>query len=162
MSVIVRKATPEDAKAMCAVINPIIAEGSTTAHRNPFDIDRMIHHYIAPETGISCMVAEADGRILGYQALDGSHVPERWGSIGSFVSPKAQGMGLGHRLFAATREAAQAAGLIAIDATIRADNLPGLGFYSRLGFVDYDRIVGLALSDGMIVDRIRKRYDLQV
>jgi len=162
VSVIIRPATDADAEAMCAVINPIIADGRTTAHRNPFDAARMIHHYIAPETGVSCVVAEVDGQILGYQALDRSHVPEGWGSIGSFVSVEAQGMGLGHKLFAATREAARAAGLIAIDATIRTDNVPGLGFYAKLGFVDYDRIEGLALSDGTIVDRIRKRYDLQV
>jgi ribosomal protein S18 acetylase RimI-like enzyme len=47
-----------------------------------------------------------------------------------------------------------------IDATIRADNTGGLAFYSRQGFVDYDRLVGVPLEDGTPVDRLRKRFDI--
>ncbi len=44
MTVFTRPATPDDANTMCGVINPIIAEGSTTAHRNSFDVARMMRH----------------------------------------------------------------------------------------------------------------------
>ena len=44
--------------------------------------------------------------------------------------------------------------------TIRADNLPGLAYYGRIGFTEYDRVTGVPLSDGTPVDRIRKVYRL--
>ena len=63
-------------------------------------------------------------------------------------------------MFAATLEAARAARVAVIDATIRADNTGGLAFYARQGFVDYDRLVGVPLKDGTPMDRIRKRFDI--
>ena len=47
-NVTTRPAQKRDAAAMCDVINPIIAAGGTTAHRNRFDLERMIAHYIEP------------------------------------------------------------------------------------------------------------------
>lgn len=166
MPVLVRPAQPADAQAMCDVINPIIAEGSTTAHRRPFDPARIQGHYIASPRGMSCVTAWDSESLLGFQSIDFADpndtgpyaLPAGWGDIGSFVAPEAQGRGVGRALFAASLDVARQVGLIAIDATIRADNVPGLAYYSGLGFVDYARIEGLALSDGTIVDRIRKRF----
>lgn len=168
MSVITRPATPDDAQTMCDVINPIIAEGSTTAHRNPFDTERMIHHYIAPPRLISCTVALINDQVLGFQMLElcdpdwpgDDALPGDWAVIGSFVSPKAQGTGIGRALFGATRSAAISAKIPAMDAAIRADNVPGLAYYSAMGFQDYRVVRNVPLSDGTLVDRIRKRYDL--
>lgn len=166
MPLTIRPARPDDAHAMCDLINPIIADGTTTAHRRPFDRARMIAHYIAPPRLVSCVTVWEGGRLLGFQMLEGpdpdwtgwGRVPDDWGLIGSFVARDAQGRGVGTAMFAATLDTACAAGVTAIDATIRADNLPGLAYYSRLGFVDYDRVEGVPLSDGTRVDRIRKRY----
>ena len=64
------------------------------------------------------------------------------------------------KLFSATRFAAKAAEVKTIDATIRADNVGGLKYYSGLGFTDYDVLKQIPLNDGTPVDRIRKRFDL--
>lgn len=168
MSVLIRPATRDDAEPMSALINPIIAEGATTAHRRPFDAARMRAHYIAPPRLIACVTAWDGEALLGFQSTEfadpdweGPHmVPEDWGCIGSFVNPDAQGRGVGRALFAATLKAAQVAGAVAIDATIRADNVPGLAYYSRIGFVDYAITRDVPLSDGTRVDRISKRYDI--
>jgi len=69
-------------------------------------------------------------------------------------------MGIGQKLFSATRFAAKAAEVKTIDATIRADNVGGLKYYSGLGFTDYDVLKQIPLNDGTPVDRIRKRFDL--
>lgn len=61
-------------------------------------------------------------------------------------------------MFATTLQAVRETGMAAIDATVRADNGAGLAYHNRLGFVDYDRVTGVPLSDGAAVDRIRKRY----
>ena len=161
----IRLATHSDAAAMTEVLNPLIAAGGTTAHQRPFDAARMCRHYIAPEGNIACHVAVLEGRIAGFQSLiwphdHGDPFPEGWAIIASFVAPNAAGRGVGRKLFAATRTAAMAASVRVIDATIRADNASGLGYYTAMGFRDYDRLIAVPLRDGTPVDRIRKRYDL--
>lgn len=69
-------------------------------------------------------------------------------------------MGIGQKLFWATRFAAKAAHVKTIDATIRADNIAALKYYSGLGFTDYDTLPLIPLHDGSPIDPIRKRFDL--
>ena len=162
---IIRPATPADAPQMAALLNEIIAIGGTTAHQTPFDNDRMLDHYIARPEVVSCHVAEESGAVLGFQYLawatdPDDPMPDGWAIIASFVAQSAAGKGVGQHLFAATKAVAAKAGVKTIDATIRADNVPGLRYYGGLGFVDYDRLLGFPLRDGTPVDRVRKRYDL--
>ncbi|WP_341367677.1 GNAT family N-acetyltransferase [Yoonia sp. BS5-3] len=164
---IIRPATAADAPDMVTLLNAIIEAGGTTAHQTLFDETTMLEHYIESDGLISCLVAEIEEVVLGFQWLrwakpEQDGVPDDWAIIASFVANRAAGKGVGQHLFKATRTAASQAGVAAIDATIRADNTPGLRYYSGLGFVDYDRLTGLALSDGTIVDRIRKRFDISV
>ena len=165
MTVKTRPARPEDATALTGIINPIIAAGGTTAHQTPFNEDRMMHHYIAPDGLIACTVAERDGVPVGFQSLIWPNevedrFPDGWAIIASFVQLGQTGAGIGKAIFAATRKAAEAAGVQVIDATIRADNPAGLRYYSGLGFRDYAVLRGIPLRDGTPVDRIRKRLDL--
>jgi GNAT superfamily N-acetyltransferase len=115
---------------------------------------------------VSCFVAEAEGRIVGFQGLMRSFdpddtLPDGWATIGTFARVGLTQRGVGGALFARTLRAAREAGITAIDATIRADNTGGLAFYARQGFVDYDRMVGVPLRNGAPVDRIRKRFDIR-
>ena len=141
----IRLAAIADAGSMVDLLNAIIARGGTTAHRTPFDRDRMIAEYIAPPRGIACHVAERNGVILGFQALEwtdpgwvgANPLPADWALVATFVAIEGHGTGIGRRLFEATRQAAKAAGVAMIDATIRRENAGGLVYYSRQGFVDY-------------------------
>lgn len=164
MTLTTRCATSNDAEAMASLINEIIAIGGATAIETPFTRASMDHDFVSGPHVISCIVAEQDGELLGFQVLLGSTeeepIPDGWGSIGTYARVGRTGGGTGSALFEATKQAARAAGLHAIDATIRADNTGGLTFYSRMGFVDYDRRIGVPLKDGTRVDRVRKRYDL--
>lgn len=158
---IVRPAQSGDAGAMATLLNRIIAIGGTTAHETPFTPADIIAHYISGPDTICCHLAEAAGALAGFQAV-GRHagLPEGWGDIGTFVAPGQQRGGIGAALFAASLAACRAAGLIALNATIRADNLPGLGYYARRGFADYDHDPGFALKDGRVVGRVSRRFDL--
>ena len=106
MTLSIRPARPEDAQAMCDLLNPIIAEGATTAHRTAFDPDRIIAHYIAPTRGASCVTAWEGACLMGFQALewpdpdwtDWGSVPADWGLIATFVAAGAQGRGIGRAL----------------------------------------------------------------
>jgi ribosomal protein S18 acetylase RimI-like enzyme len=113
---------------------------------------------------ISCVVAvdTGAGELLGFQTLvrdDG--LPADVGDIGTFAKVGGTQQGVGTALFAATRAAARAKGLAAINATIRADNTGGLAFYGRMGFVDHSVRKAVPLKDGAPVDRINRRYALK-
>jgi len=102
------------------------------------------------------------GRLLGFQTLGReAHLPDGVGDIGTFARVGGTQRGVGSALFVATRAAAKAKGLSAINATIRADNTGGLAFYGRMGFVDHSVSRGVPLKDGRPVDRIYKRFDLR-
>lgn len=165
MALTVRPARQADAAAMAELINAIIAIGGTTAYEDPFDAASMDAAYISLPQLVSCFVAELDGAIIGFQGLMRSFdphdpLPDGWATIGTFARVGLTQRGVGGALFAATLQAARAAGISVIDATIRADNTGGLAFYSRQGFVDYDRLKAVPLKNGTPVDRIRKRLDV--
>jgi L-amino acid N-acyltransferase YncA len=159
-----RPATTKDATAMAALLNEIIAIGGTTAYEEPFSGESMDDHYVSARNLIACTVAERDGELLGFQGLfwptDEDPFPMGWAFIATFARVGRTGGGVGRALFAATVKAARGAGVRTIDATIRGDNTSGLAFYGRMGFTDYDCLVGVPLKDGTPVDRIRKRFDL--
>ena len=131
----------EDAEAMCQVINPLIEEGNSTARSWPLDSTRMLRDVIAKPSAAQSPAG-------------------RWGSIASFVEEDAQGLGLGQALFEHTKSQAIVVGLDFIDATTQADNISGLHYHARLGFVDYSRLPNKPLADGRKVDRIQKRFGL--
>jgi len=150
---------------MAELINAIIAIGGTTAYEEPFDAAHMDAEYISLPQLVCCLVAEANGEIAGFQGLMRSFdpddpLPDNWATIGTFARVGLQRGGVGAALFARTVEAAKAAGVAVIDATIRADNAGGLAFYAGRGFVDYARLVGVPLKDGTPVDRVRKRFEI--
>lgn len=163
---IVRPAAPADAAAMAELINSVIARGGTTAYEEPFDAARMDAEYISLPQIVCCFVAEDDGEIIGFQGLMRSFdpedpLPDNWATIGTFARVGLTQRGVGSALFARTLMAARDAGIKVMDATIRADNAGGLAFYTRQGFVDYDRLVGVPLKDGTPMDRVRKRFEVR-
>ncbi len=163
-----RKARTDDAQAMCDLLNPIITEGTTTAHRSLFDTRRMITEYIQPKNQIRTTVAEENGVLLGFQLLKWSNpdyagskrLPADWAIIASFVKIGEQGRQIGQTLWLDTLKAAKESGVTAIDATIRTDNIPGLAYYGGLGFVDYAHIKDIKLSDGSRISKVRRKFVL--
>lgn len=135
-----RPAEPTDAASMAEVQNAIHRAG---LRANPVDIAFVQERYLDPEHRIACTVAVEDDRILGFQSLKRAwpgnpyEVPEGWGIIGTHIHPELGRSGIGRSLFARSLAAAVAAGLRHIDATIGADNAPGLAYYAAMGFVPY-------------------------
>jgi L-amino acid N-acyltransferase YncA len=153
---IVRAAVPEDAEAMARVLNAIIAIGGTTAHEHAKSVEAVRRDYITKTAVRSSVVAIDAGAVIGWQAV------EFWQDalhIGTFVDPGIQAKGVGVALFAAT------CGILAplrpahIIASIRADNVPGLAYYARIGFRDVEHDPDFALEDGRVVGRVHRRFD---
>lgn len=164
MTFTTRRATNNDAPAMAALINEIIAIGGATAYETPFTPESIGHEFIAPPYLLACTIVEDERQLLGFQVLlwpnEHEPFPDGWAYIGTYARVGRTGAGIGRALFTETVKAARAAGVKTIDATIRADNTGGLAFYSRMGFVDYDRKIGVPLNDGTPVDRVRKRFEV--
>lgn len=161
MSLTVRPYAPGDEGALCDVLNAIIAAGGTTAHETPFTPEGLIDHLLAGARVQCCHVVQLDGAPVGFQSVTlNPKLPQAWGDMSSFTRREPKVPGAGRALFAATRAKARSLGLVALNATIRADNGPGLGYYSAMGFVDYDVVRAVPLGDGTPVDRLRKRLIL--
>ncbi len=81
-----------------------------------------------------CQVAVLGEVRLGFQGLSVTdRLPADWVDIGTFTPQGSAVRGVGTTLFAATRARAARLGFTAINATIRADIVPGVGLLRQDG-----------------------------
>lgn len=156
---ILRGALPQDALTMADLLNDVIAIGGTTAHQRPTTEAETRRYAIDGPDVLSSVVAEENGRIVGWQSV------EQWegkAHIGTYVQPGFQAKGIGTSLFARTLDVLMARKVSHIIASIRADNAPGLAYYRRIGFRDIGQEPDFALEDGRKVGRVHRRFDLAV
>jgi GNAT superfamily N-acetyltransferase len=146
---------------MTALQNAIIRIGGTTAHEVERSEEAVAVAYLTGDRVLCAHVAEESGGIIGFQVV-GLYpgMPDRWGDIGTFVQPGIQRGGVGAALFAATLDWARANDVPTLLAVIRADNVVGLGYYTKRGFVDWGSEPDITLKDGRVVGRIAKRFDV--
>ena len=157
----IRPASRSDTPQMAALLNEIIAIGGTTAFEDPVSADDLAQWYLGADAWCCHVAVDSAGDIAGYQALERTDAyGPGIGEISTFARQSPVVKGTGTALFDATKAAARAAGLATINAKIRADNVPGLAYYSKMGFLDHSVIPGVPLGDGTPVDRILRRYQL--
>ncbi len=157
----IRPVRAEDAAELAELLNAIIARGGTTAFETPFTAEKLREAYLIGPSVHCCFVAAADGSLLGFQTLGTQpFLRAHIGDIATFTRLDGTQRGVGSALFAATCQRARTIGLSAINATIRGDNIGGLTFYSRMGFIDHEVVPAVPLKDGTPVHRIRKRFAL--
>jgi L-amino acid N-acyltransferase YncA len=147
---------------MAELLNAIIRKGGTTAHTTPVSRDTILEWMDrAPERSAWHVAEEDTGNILGFQFLEPHpDLPPEACDIASFVRLGQTGLGVGSKLFEASRKAAKDLGYLWINATIRADNTGGLAYYQSRGFETYAHHPQQRLTNGAIVDKISKRFDL--
>lgn len=153
----VRSMQAADVPACCALINHSIAQGGTTAHEEIYSEDGFANDYFECPTIVN--VVEAQGRIVGFQAAF-EQDPGVF-SIGSFTDRRNPVKGAGRALVTQMIQDCRAAGGSVILAKITSDNTAGLGFYTRVGFDDWQVWPkDHQRPKGHWVDRIVKRYIL--
>jgi L-amino acid N-acyltransferase YncA len=158
--VILRPARPDDAVAICGILNPIIAETTitfTTDLRTPDDVAERISQ--APETW---RVAETR-HLLGFACFGPfrsgpGYVRTAEHSI--HLSPAARGQGIGRALMAALEEAARARGHSILVGAISAENAAARGFHTRVGFTETGYMPGLGLKFGRVLDLVLVQKDI--
>ena len=152
MTLIARPSTEADLPALADVFNDIVRSGGTTAHEEVWDVATFKTYYFDDPVMVHTVLH--DDQPIGFQAVferaDGL-------SIGSFTDQRTPVRGAGGVIFAATRDWATAQGYKWIDAKIRADNVPGLAYYSKMGFEDFKVDSSVPLLDGTPMDRVTKR-----
>lgn len=157
----VRRATPTDTAEMAELLNEIIEAGGTTAITKPVTAADLTDWMTNRGERSAWHAAFDKDLLVGFQWI-GPHadLPSEAGDIATFVRRGQTGLGIGSALFNATSKAAKAFGYVWINATIRADNEGGLTYYQSRGFRDWHYDEGVRLENGMVVDKISKRYDI--
>lgn len=157
----VRRAIPLDHNSMARLLNAIISEGGTTALTRPVTGEDIGDWMLAPRSAWHVALDDKE-EVAGFQWIEpADYLPEEAAEIATFVQIGRTGLGIGSKLFEATKAAAKDLGYVWINANIRADNEGGLIYYQSRGFVDYRRIEGYEMANGQIVDKCLKRYDLR-
>jgi L-amino acid N-acyltransferase YncA len=160
ITVAIRDATPADAAAIVAILNPIIEARVYTVFDAPFSVEterNYLTHF--PPRGVwKVAVGESDGRLVGFQVMEPyasyTRAFDHVGTLGTYVGLEYRRRGVARRLFGATLPAAVAKGYDKVFTFVRADNPAALEAYLHHGF----RIVGTARQhsriDGRFVDEI--------
>ncbi|MBO9476183.1 GNAT family N-acetyltransferase [Shimia sp. R11_0] len=160
--VIIQQGTSADLRQTADLLNDIIEIGGTTALTTPLSREALADWLMAdPDRAIWHVAMNDAGDVLGFQWIDRfAGLPPEACEIGTFVKTGRTGLGIGSKLFDATKAAARTMGYRWINAEIRADNAGGLAYYQSRSFETYGRKDGIQLEDGTEVSKILKRYDL--
>jgi len=140
----IRTATADDAAAVAAVMNTVIAEGGLTLFDRPFSVDAERRFIESLGARSALHVAEIDGAIAGVQSIDLyssvaaslAHVA----TMGTWLRSEARGRGLGRALAERSFAFAIAHRYSKIVITVLAGNTTARAFYAALGF----EVIGIA------------------
>jgi len=163
-SVQIRTATAVDAVALIAAIDEVAQEGKFLA-RAAFHQDPAVeaaHIELTTRHGGTVLVAETDGRLVGWLTLQRDKTPYRRHVclLGMGVLRAYRGTGIGKRLLSeALRHARQAGAIDRIELVVRASNTAAIGLYQFMGFCYEGRRIGAIRDDaGDYDDEILMAY----
>nr|WP_176438455.1 GNAT family N-acetyltransferase [Actibacterium lipolyticum] len=133
-----------DIPALIAIMAPVIRD--TTASFSDEERDEagwkaMIAARHA--AGRAFLVAEADGVVLGYGTYDQFRSNNGYRLTmehSIYLSPEAQGRGLGRKLMVALEDHARAAGVHSMFGGIDADNASSIAFHEAVGYAQVARL----------------------
>ncbi len=159
---LVRPATPADARDMAELLNEIVRIGGTTARTAEVTGDDMAGNMQASRRAAWHVATDTAGRLMGFQSIYASdNLPAKACDIATFVRVGETGLGIGSRLFDASRLAAEQLGYDWINANIRTDNETGRAYYQSRGFRLWGTMEDVVLEDDSVVDKVLTRYDLK-
>ena len=160
----IRKATPDDAEAIIAVLEEIASERVHTAINKPWSAGQQRSHLVSLSAREAVHVAHAAQEVVGYQTLElwaptidsMAHV----GQLGTFLRSAWRRQGIGEALFRATLDFARQHNFLKFVIQVRASNTPAQSFYERLGFKECGRLTRQVRIAGQEDDEILMEYFL--
>lgn len=162
MTLTIRPGTLADLASATELLNAIVERGGTTAITDPVNLEDMEGWLCAnPEHAAWHVAVDDTSAVLGFQWIGPwADLPQEATEIGTFVRIGQTGLGIGSKLFEATKAAARGMGKNWIRAMIRSDNDSGLTYYESRGFRTYDHLDNVTLPNGLVVGKTLKRFDL--
>ena len=160
MNLYVRDVRPQDAEAIVALFNPIIAAGRYTVFDEPFtaEAERAYIESLPPRAIFHAAVRRVDDVIVGFQSMEpfASYTGafDHVGVLGTYVDLTLRRRGIGRVLFAAMWEAARKKGYEKIFTFVRADNEAALGAYLKQGFAVVGTAKRHARVGGVYIDEV--------
>src|SRR5580692_7798562 len=159
-AVTVRRATPEDA-ATCGQICYEAFHKISTAHGFPPDVPEPARGVglmtsVFSHPGFYCVVAEADGRIVGSNCLDERDAIAGVGPI--TIDPKIQNRGVGRKLMDAVMDRARERKFVGVRLVQAAFHNRSLSLYTTLGF---DVREPLSVFQGPAVKKNHERFSVR-
>lgn len=153
-AVTIRRATPDDAEGVAAVLNAVIEDGRHSLLDSPFSVEDERAFIAALPERAFLHVAETGADIVGFQTLEPwntfvTHEFDHVATMGTWVRESLRRRGIGRRLAAASFAAARALGYEKIFTDVRGDNADSLAFHLSLGFA----VVGTARRQARLGDR---------
>jgi len=157
-SAVIRPVTPDDAGAVCAILNAAIKDGTHSLLDTPFPVDDE-RRYVAdfPPRGVFMVAELPRAGVVGFQSLEpyasyGTHAFDHVLTMGTYVDESHRRRGIGRTLAAGCFDAARRAGCTRVLTEIRIDNDASLRFYLGLGFEIVGVARDLARLGGRLVD----------
>ena len=132
----IRPAVSADADAIAAIYNQAVLTSTATFDLEP-ETPAARRRWLAAEATRLCLVAEADGHVVGWASL------ARWSARGGYdqtvessiyITTETQREGVGLALARTALEAAPRLDVHAVIAQICSENVAGLAVAERLGF----------------------------
>jgi ribosomal protein S18 acetylase RimI-like enzyme len=160
----IRKATPDDAEAIIAVLEEIASERVYTAINKPWSAGQQRSHLVTLTAREAVHVAQAAQEVVGYQTLElwaptidsMAHV----GQLGTFLRSEWRRQGIGEALFRGTLDFARQRDYLKFVIQVRSSNTAAQSFYERLGFRDCGRLTRQVRIGGQEDDEILMEYFL--
>lgn len=133
----IRYATATDATGIADIYAPYVRDTAISFELEPPDAKEMAKRIETVVARYPWLVAEADGRLLGY-AYAGEHrnrAAYRWDvDVGIYLAADAHRQGLGRRLYARLFHILRALGLVNAYAGITLPNAGSVGLHEACGF----------------------------
>ena len=151
--IFLRCAKKSDMEAIRGILNHYILNTAyiwSDALRLPRDVMRMYRsHQYSDRTPL--MVAELDGKVVGFSALSFVSMSEGWREITEemvYVHPAFVGQGIGRKLLEGVMERGYKTGLYGVLAKIDMENIPSLRLHRAFGFEECGTLRGVGVKFG--------------
>ena len=135
---LIRLATEKDAAAFAAIYAPYVTDTPVSFEEVAPDTEEMARRIAGDGRGLHpWLAAEADGRVIGFASSSPfrSRPAYRWSvETGVYLSPEAQGRGLGRALMERMLEVLTRQGFTAVVAGITLPNPASVALHEKLGF----------------------------
>jgi [ribosomal protein S18]-alanine N-acetyltransferase len=161
MTIVVRKARPDEGKALGAIGFAAWA-ASQFAINDAGRVDRKAllteFEKLGAEQPETIVVAETKGQLAGWGAREdrNQHISDLW------VAPEFQGQGVGTMLLRALEAEIAALGLGTVELETLATNTRAIQFYEQHGFVVVWRGEKFSSSLGYAIDKVRMNKSLAI